>query len=180
MRSAPPAGPTTTYARCKDKLRRALEAEARAGGFGFGWARVFYPYGPGEHPSRLCSALTAKLRRGEEIVLRTPDSTKDYIYVEDLSEALLAAAEQCFCGIVNLGTGEGVTVRQIAGFLGRCLGRPELVRVAPNPEPDPFPYVVADPARLRSLGWRQKVPWEEGLRRLVAFAERRINYGKPA
>jgi UDP-glucose 4-epimerase len=167
-----PAGPTTLYARCKDQLRRALEEQARTGGFGFGWARVFYPYGPGEHPSRLCSSLIAKLRRGEEIVLKTPDSTKDYIYIDDLAEALLTVAEKRFCGIINLGTGEGVTVRQMADFLGQSLGRPELVRVAQNPDRDPFPYVVADPIRLKSLGWRQRVPWEEGLRRLVANTAR--------
>ena len=166
-----PVGPTTTYARCKDELRRALEAEARAGGFGACWARVFYPYGPGEHPARLCSSLIAKLRRGEEIVLRTPDSTKDYIYIDDLAQALLTVVEQRFRGIVNLGTGEGVTVRQMAGLLGQCLGRPELVRAAPKPEPDPFPFVVADAARLKSLGWRQQVPWEEGLRRLCSAVQ---------
>ena len=165
-----PAGPTTTYARCKDELRRALEVEARAGGFGFGWARVFYPYGPGEHSSRLCSVLIAKLRRNEEIVLKTPDSTKDYIYIGDLAAALLAVVEKRFCGIINLGTGEGVTVRQMAGFLGQCLGRPDLVRVAAIPDHDPFPFVVADAARLKSLGWRQQVPWQEGLRRLAAAA----------
>jgi nucleoside-diphosphate-sugar epimerase len=60
----------------------------------------------------------------------------------------------------------------MAGFIGQCLGRPELVRVAPKSDPDPFPFVVADPARLKSLGWRQRVPWEEGLRRLVASAEK--------
>ena len=165
-----PTGPTTTYARCKDELRRALEEQARAGGFGFCWARVFYPYGPGEHPSRLCSSLIAKLRRGEEIVLKTPDSTKDYIYIDDLAEALLTVVEKRFRGAINLGTGEGVTVRQMAGFLGQCLGRPGLVRAAPNPEPDPFPFVVADAARLNSLGWRRRVPWQEGLRRLVRSA----------
>ncbi len=164
-----PTGPTTTYARCKDELRRALEAEARASRFGFGWARVFYPYGPGEHPSRLCSSLIAKLHRGEEIVLKTPDSTKDYIYIDDLANALLTVVEKRFRGIINLGTGEGITVRQMAAFLGQCLGRPGLVRVAPNPERDPFPFVVADPACLKSLGWRQQVPWQEGLRRLVAL-----------
>jgi nucleoside-diphosphate-sugar epimerase len=166
-----PTGPTTTYARCKNELRLALEAEVRRSELGVRrslcWARVFYPYGPGEHPSRLCSSLIAKLRRGEEIVLKTPDSTKDYIYIDDLAEALLTVVEKRFGGIINLGTGEGTTVRQMAGFLGQCLGRPELVRVASNPEPDPFPFVVADPARLKSLGWRQQVPLDEGLRRLV-------------
>ncbi|HTL54517.1 MAG TPA: NAD(P)-dependent oxidoreductase, partial [Candidatus Limnocylindrales bacterium] len=48
-----PIAPTSTYARCKDELRRALEAETKTRDFSFCWGRVFYPYGPGEHPSRL-------------------------------------------------------------------------------------------------------------------------------
>src|SRR5262245_26960892 len=46
-----PVKPTTTYARCKNELRLGLETEAKERGFGFCWGRVFYPYGPGEHPA---------------------------------------------------------------------------------------------------------------------------------
>ena len=67
-----PVAPTTLYARCKNALREALEAEARRDGWHFCWGRVFYPYGVGEHPARLCSALIQKLRRGEKLVLKTP------------------------------------------------------------------------------------------------------------
>jgi nucleoside-diphosphate-sugar epimerase len=167
-----PVKPTTTYARCKDQLRRALEERARADGFGFCWTRVFYPYGPGEHPSRLCSSLIAKLRRGEEVMLKTPDSIKDFIYIDDLAEALLTVVNKRFRGIINLGTGQGTAILQMAGFIGQCLGRTDLVRVASKPEPDPFPYVVADATRLKSLGWRQRVSWEEGLRRMLALPDK--------
>ena len=81
---ARPIAPTTCYARCKNELRLALEADARKSGFLFCWGRVFYPYGPGEHPSRLCSATIQKLAGGNKIVLKTPQSTKDYIYIGDL------------------------------------------------------------------------------------------------
>jgi nucleoside-diphosphate-sugar epimerase len=167
-----PVKPTTAYARCKDQLRRALEEQARADRFGFCWTRVFYPYGPGEHPSRLCSSLIAKLRRREKVILKTPDSIKDFIYIDDLAEALLTVVNKRFRGTINLGTGQGTTILQMAGFIGQCLGRTDLVRVAPKPEPDPFPYVVADPTLLKSLGWRQRVPWQEGLKRMLAFPVR--------
>ncbi len=186
-----PIAPTTTYARCKNNLRLALETlfapvipsslgqevlssgspavPQSRGPVVLSWARIFYPYGPGEHPSRLCSSLIAKLRRGEEVVLKTPDSTKDYIYINDLAEALLTIVEKRFHGAINLGTGQGTTVRQIADFLAQSLGRPDLVRVAPNPEPDPFPFVVADASRLKSLGWRPAHDLRRGLNELLTL-----------
>lgn len=163
-----PIEPTTLYARCKDDLRRALAADAQAHGFGFCWARVFYPYGPGEHPSRLCTSITQKLSRSEQVSLKTPQSAKDYIYIEDLATALLTVVEKKCVGAINLGTGIAVTVEEIARRLAAYFGRPELVTIASPPAPDPFPFVVADNTRLRGLGWHPEFDLERGLKSLLA------------
>jgi len=163
-----PITPTTLYARCKNDLRLALESDSRARGFRFCWARIFYPYGPGEHPSRLCTSLIAKLSRGEEVVLKTPRSTKDYIYIDDIASALLQLVEQRAEGGVNVGTGIGVTVWELAQALGRMLGRPELVKRTEPELPDPLGYVVADSSRLRRLGWEPQYDLEQGLGKLLA------------
>jgi nucleoside-diphosphate-sugar epimerase len=163
-----PSAPTTRYARCKNELRLALSAEAGARGLPFCWGRVFYPYGPGEHPSRLASSIIRKLAQGEKIELKTPASTKDYIYIEDLAAALLTVVERRYSGLINLGTGEGIAVREVAGVLGRLMGRPELIAEAEKLQPDPFPLVVADAGKLHGLGWRSEWPIERGLERLVA------------
>jgi nucleoside-diphosphate-sugar epimerase len=159
--------PTTTYSRCKNELRLQMEQEAQTRGFKFCWARVFYPYGPGEHLSRLCSATIQKLSRGEKIMLKTPNSTKDYIFIEDLAEALLCVVESKYNGTINLGTGVGVSVLEIAQTLGRMMGRSELIGVVEPPEVDPLGYVVADASRLRRLGWRPAHTLAEGLRKMI-------------
>lgn len=74
-----PLEPLSLYARCKDALRRTVEAETAGGEFAFAWGRVFYPYGPGEHPARLCSALARKLRAGETLTLHTPEDRKSVV-----------------------------------------------------------------------------------------------------
>lgn len=162
-----PVLPGTTYARCKNELRLALEADAKERGYGLAWARVFYPYGPGEHPSRLCSSIIEKLSRDEPVILKTPESTKDYIFIEDLALALLTIVEREFVGTINLGTGMGVSVRQIARTLGSLLNKPGLIREEPVPGPDPFGYVVADAGRLRGLGWKPAYDLEAGLQALL-------------
>jgi nucleoside-diphosphate-sugar epimerase len=162
-----PIGPVTTYAKCKNELHVVMEAEAKLGGFTFGWGRVFYPYGPGEHPSRLCSSIIQKLNRGEKVFLKTPQSRKDYIYIDDLAAALLAVVEKKFSGTVNLGTGKGTTVREIARTIGKMTGREDLVGEANPPETDPLGDVIADAAKLKSLGWEPKTSLEQGIAKLL-------------
>ena len=166
-----PIVPTTTYARCKNDLRLAMEADSNSRGFIFSWGRVFYPYGPREHPARLCSFIIQKLSRGEKLTLKTPNSTKDYIFVEDLADAILAVVEKRFQDAINLGTGTGVTVRQIAQALGQMLGRTELIEEANPAASDPLDYVVADASRLDRLGWKPRHTLEEGLRKLLLSQE---------
>lgn len=163
-----PIDPTTLYSRCKNALRESLEAQSRREGWSFCWGRVFYPYGAGEHPARLCSSLIQKFRRGEELVLKTPHSTKDYIYIEDLAEAILMTIEKRHIGNINWGTGQGISVRQIADTVAEMIGRPELVAEISRPEVDPLGFVVADVTRLRQLGWAPAHSLEKGLRKLLA------------
>lgn len=162
-----PLLPTSTYAQAKCELRRRLGEGALPKGTTLAWARVFYPYGEGEHSARLASSLIVKLRRGEPVTLKTPHSTKDYIHVDDVASALMVVVGQRFAGTVNVGTGVGVTVETIAREIGQIMGRPDLITVPDNPPIDPLDYVVADVKRLRSLGWRPQVPLAAGLRRLV-------------
>jgi nucleoside-diphosphate-sugar epimerase len=162
-----PVAPTTLYARCKNTLREALAAKAQKDGWQFCWGRVFYPYGVGEHPARLCSSLIQKLRRGEKLVLKTPNSRKDYIYIEDLAAAILLSVERKFTGTINWGTGKGISVREIADNLATMLGKPNLVEAADPPAPDPFPFIVADAAKLEVLGWKQAWPLDRGLGELI-------------
>jgi len=163
-----PIEPTTTYARWKDALRIALEEDSKKHGFQFAWTRVFYPYGVGEHPARLCTAIIQKLGRGETIELKTPNSTKDYIYIEDLASAFLTVLQKQFQGTINLGTGIGITVKEIAQTLGEMMRRPELIKEVVPPQVDPLGYVVADVSKLRGLGWKPEHDLRRGLEKLLA------------
>ena len=163
-----PIAPTTTYARCKNDLRTALEKDAKERGFSFCWGRVFYPYGVGEHPARLCTSILQKLSHGERVVLKTPNSIRDYIYIDDLAEAILTSAEKKISGAINWGTGMGISVKEIASRLAEMVNKLDLIEEAPPAGEDPLPFVVADVSKLRSIGWQQRFSIRTGLERLVA------------
>jgi nucleoside-diphosphate-sugar epimerase len=162
-----PLAPVSRYARSKDALRRRLEQKSFQDGFHFNWGRVFYPYGPGEHPARLCSAAIQKLRAGQPLTVQNSESVKDYIYIEDLASAIMTLAGSNVSGPINLGTGIGVSVGEVARTLGDLLGHPGLIRETSSAMPDPFNYVVADASRLRALGWAPKYTLREGLQKMI-------------
>jgi nucleoside-diphosphate-sugar epimerase len=68
---------------------------------------------------------------------------------------------------VNLGTGTGITVLQLASTLAALLGKPQLVRESPAAVHDPKDFVVADSSKLRGLGWSPRTELRDGLRQLI-------------
>ncbi len=162
-----PLGPTFPYSQAKVEAARLLETAATHAGVNWSWQRVFYPYGEGEAPGRLPSILMRAALTGQRLELKTPDSVKDYIHVDDAASALLSVLEHGLQGPVNLGTGEGVRIMHLASQILRSLGVDESMAVAANPPAsDPFPVTVARTERLRSTGWSPQVSLEEGIDRL--------------
>ena len=165
-----PLKPIGPYPTAKNQLRIFLEEQSQRRGFSLCWPRVFYAYGVGEHPGRLCSSIIRKLRAGERIPLKTPASTKDYIYGSDIANALMTLTERRYAGAVNLCTGVGVTILELAQTLAGLLGRPELVETPAQPAEDPLGFVVGDSTRLRSLGWQPEYDLRRGLEAMVQAA----------
>lgn len=162
-----PIGPVGPYAESKNNMRLWLQEASERKHFQLCWARIFYAYGVGEDPTRLCTSLIQRFRRNEPLILKTPRSTKDYIYIEDVAEALMLLLEKKVEGAVNLGTGVGITIYDLAQTVAKMLGKSNLVQTAAIEGEDPLGYVVADSKRLRSLGWLPKFDLERGLATLA-------------
>lgn len=163
-----PIAPATNYGRCKDALRCWLDTEAVAQSSGHCWARVFYPYGPGEDPARLCSVAIRRLRLGQPVENRAPQRISDYIFIEDLATALVSLVESRYQGTINLGTGHGVSVEQIVQTIATELGVPALMDVPVAARGKPLECVVANAARLRGLGWQPRFDLQAGIKRMIS------------
>lgn len=133
------------------------------------WFRIFYPYGPGEHPQRLTSYLIRQLMDGRPVMLHNPNGVKDYIFINDLVDAMWVSLEHGLRGPVNLGGGAGIRIRDLALRIAAALAvDASLVGEDELPRPDPWPVQVADMSRLAALGWQPRTHMDEGLKRLVA------------
>lgn len=169
-----PLRPANPYGETKLALERVLAALQAAGGpawmalryFNAAGAAVADGIGEAHEPEThlIPLACLAALEAAPPLSVLgddydTPDGTavRDYVHVEDLAEAHVAAVAACLdgrSGVYNLGTGTGHSVREVLRAVEAAAGRPVPHRIAPR-RPGDVARLVADPARAgRELGWR--------------------------
>ena len=168
-----PTRPINPYGVTKLAIERAMADYSAAYGLGFAALRYFNACGAAEDASigedhapethLIPIILQVGLGRRERIAIQgtdypTPDGTciRDYIHVEDLAEAHRLVLERIEPGSAltyNVGTGTGVSVRQVVEAARRATGHPIPAVEHPRRPGDP-PALVASPAALaRDLGW---------------------------
>ncbi|HSI62400.1 MAG TPA: NAD(P)-dependent oxidoreductase [Candidatus Saccharimonadia bacterium] len=145
------------------RLRQITEGT----GVSWSWFRVFNAYGEGEDAARMTSALMRHLAAGIPVSVKTPASLRDYIHASDVAEGMLTSLDSGLADVVNIGTGVGVRVLDLARQIAIAAGAdPGLVTAQDPPNEDLMPCAIADSSKLRSTGWSPRVSLENGLQRL--------------
>ena len=172
-----PLKPNTTYGICKNSLQELLTSYSQTEELSFAWPRIFFLYGPGEHPRRLVSSVANALLRGEPADCSHGKQLRDFLYVEDLGEALAALVDSEVQGPINIGKGSPVEIREIVNTLGKLAGKPDLIRLGAIPARDnEVPLVMADPTLMKQqLDWSPKYNLETGLQRTLDWWQQQIN-----
>jgi nucleoside-diphosphate-sugar epimerase len=124
--------------------------------------RLFNVYGPGEASHRLLPSLVSGLAANHRIALSEGRQVRDFVYVGDVVEAFLAAADhrKTHAGmpaqIWNVATGEGHSVREFAEMTARASGmKADLLGFGDLPmRPDEIEWLVGSCDRIRmATGW---------------------------
>jgi nucleoside-diphosphate-sugar epimerase len=110
------------------------------------------------------------LLRGEPARCSHGRQIRDFMNVADVARAFALLLGSDCTGAVNIGTGQRVSIAEVALTLGDLLGRPDLIRLGELParegEPD---ELVADATRLKSLGFEPRFDLRSGLADTVAW-----------
>jgi len=122
-------------------------------------------------PALIRKALEAQARGDKELPVWGDGSpTREFLYVEDAAEGILAAAER-YDGAepVNLGSGNEISIKDLAGLILRHVGFKGSL-VWQTDKPNGQPRRGMDVTRAREFfGWSAKVPFEEGIRNTVEW-----------
>ena len=132
-------------------------------------------YGPRQNPegeAGVCSILSGLMLRGQQPTLYghgTP--LRDYVYVGDIARANLMALDQGDNRVINLGSGQGTSVRELFDTLARIIGfdqEPKLAPIRPGEVQDTY---ITGALAEQILQWKPETPLEDGLREVVAFVQ---------
>jgi len=168
--------PNSAYAVTKASATLLGGWLARSRGAAITTLRLYSAYGPWEEPRRLMPALVAAGLGRRLPPLADPAIARDFVYVEDVCDAFLLAAQRARPGegaVYNVGSGRQTSLRELASVAREVFAIEEEPAWAAFPARDWDTDVwVADARRAAdALGWRAATPLEAGLAAFGAWME---------
>jgi UDP-glucose 4-epimerase len=166
-----PVAPEAPYGLSKFCAEQYCEIFTRMHGLSTVSLRYGNVYGPRQDPlgeagviAIFCGKL---LDGGRATIFGDGTQTRDYVYVDDVVDANLRAAESDVTGPVNIGVGKEKSVLDIVAVLNEHGGDGFAPEHAPE-RPGEVQRIALDPSRARDvLGWEAQVELEDGLRRTL-------------
>lgn len=159
------------YGAAKDAVRTFALTAHHLYGLPVVIAHPSYVYGPGQNDrQKLLPYVITSLLEGRDAHVGNGRRVTDWLYVDDCAEALrLALLTPGLAGTeIDIGSGEGVTVRDAAERVAELVGGPGRVvfGAVPDRRHERDRVVDPEPAR-RALGWQSSTSLDEGLARTV-------------
>ncbi len=133
--------------------------------------RFFTVYGPRQRPEMAIHKFTRLIDQGLEIpVYGNGSSRRDYTYIDDIIQGILAAHQKDFdYEIFNLGESRTTDLLTLIHLIEENLGKKAKIKFLP-PQPGDVSITYADISKAqRLLGYNPKVPIEEGIKRFVTW-----------
>lgn len=122
--------------------------------------RLTNNYGNGQSSGFLVPDAISKIKNAEgPVEIFNPETVRDFIFVGDTINGLIAIIESCQRGVFNIGSGESHTIKEMYDTIGNQLGN-KVGYVAQSAEKT---FLVADISRLRPIGWNPKTSIEAGI-----------------
>jgi len=165
-----PTEPISPYGLSKLMSEYVLRFYGRVYGLRYAILRIFNVYGPGQTSSYagVVSKFIERIKEGlPPIIYGDGSQTRDFIYVDDVSEAIKLAIEKKVCDVFNIASGREISINELAEIILRISG----LKVKPiyeDKRPGDIERSVADISKaVRILGFKPKVSLEQGLEMLL-------------
>jgi nucleoside-diphosphate-sugar epimerase len=163
--------PATLYGKSKRAMTELGGALAERTKTTFASGRVFLLYGPHEDERRLVSSVIVSLLAGRPALCTHGQQIRDLLHVQDVADAFVALLSSSVRGVVNIGSGAPVALRDVVTQIGDALGAPQLVQLGARPAPPGEPrLLLPDTSRLREeVGWAPRVDLAAGLADAIGY-----------
>lgn len=176
--------PNSHYAVTKVAATQFCRFTARSRQVPITTLRLYSVYGPYEEPTRLIPTLIVKGLEGHFPPLVNPNIARDFVYMEDVNEAFVRAAEragQDFGAVYNVGSGVQTSLQQVIDVARTALAIPAAPQWSSMPDRgwDTSVWVANNQAIRQALDWQPRSSFEAGFRSTVDWLKNdvaRLNF----
>ncbi len=171
------AVPLSPYAASKIALSRYVAEFARQEQLSAAWGRIFFQYGPHEHPDRLVASVIRHLLLDQEALCTHGGQIRSFLHVADVGAAFAGLLDSGCEGAVNIGSAEGIALKDLIEHIARDIGRPHRVRLGARSAPTGEPHtLVPDIRRLRDeVQWQPHYSLSAGIADTIAWWRSRLS-----
>lgn len=169
-----PTNPITAYGIGKLAIEKYLGLYEYLHGLEYRVLRVANPFGPFQMALKNQGVIAAFIRRslaGKSIEIWGDGSvTRDYVYIDDVVEALMLAAAHDGPGrIFNIGSGEGRSINDVVASISKLLEVKIPVNYRPSRPVDVPVSILDTTSAARDLDWRPRTVFEEGMSTTISW-----------
>lgn len=177
-----PVSPLCSYGIVKLAIEHYLKCFYDLHGLKFHVLRLSNPYGPRQDPTRKQGAPSVFMHNiltGKEIsVWGDGEVIRDFLFVADFSKACLLAVESEGVGVLNIGSGVGLSINELISVTEEVVGVTAKINRLPSRGFD-VPRVVLNCANAeKQLGWKPTTSMEEGVLSMFEWMSDLIRVGK--
>jgi len=164
-----PATPNSIYAQTKLKIEKEIIDAGRSAALNYIILRPANPYGPWQEVLNRHGAagrIFQALWEGSEFeIFGDGETIRDYIYIDDLVEAVLLLLEKsAWNQTFNIGTGQGTSLNRLISLCQEVSGKTLRKKYLPLRSTD-LRYNVLDASLLKALGWPPRYSLKRGLKK---------------
>jgi GDP-L-fucose synthase len=134
----------------------------------------FHPENSHVIPGMITKFWAARQARKPAIEMwGTGTPMREFLHVDDLARALVMLMNEYDGDIINVGSGQEVSIRDLAEIVRRACGYHGLVHWDES-KPDGTPRKLLDSSRIFAMGWEPQIPLEKGLRDTSLWYEKNL------
>jgi nucleoside-diphosphate-sugar epimerase len=166
--------PATSYHLSKSMAEIACEFANRKGLLPVASLRITSPYGPGMDSATVISKFVSLAQQNKPLELfGTGQRTQNFVHVQDVVDASLAAADRSASGLFNIGGQRDISMRELAETVIRVVpGCRSVIQHVDRDDPqEHFRWNVALDKAQGELGYEPRYDIESGLRAMLLAEE---------
>ncbi|MFJ8436013.1 dTDP-glucose 4,6-dehydratase [Kitasatospora sp. NPDC094019] len=176
-----PLEPNSPYAAAKASADLLVRSYARTHGLNVSITRCSNNYGPHQYPEKVIPLFVTALMKGGTVPLYGDGlNVRDWLHVDDHCRGIQLVLEQGSPGeVYNIGGGRELTNRELTEVLLRAMDRDwSSVRPVADRKGHDRRYSLDD-SKLRRLGYRPRVTFEDGIARTIAWYRENTAWWQP-